>query len=419
MNRNEEDEKDFTECVEVRWSTAEALLPEGTAVRIRGGVLPMLLIPHVRVRTLVEKRLSSIELFMLRSVLKHKQLDLQDIENTTGIPSGPLLVLLNRLVHQGLLDRAAGGYAARNVTTERAVEAGTFTQQAESTMNVMYLPHTNDLVIPTEAGFRRLSKISALSLAPMPREQKGKPVKEILQEAAQRSGQDVEIIDVEHPSTLPALCPSFSFKGDLKHNDTNELWLCFPDAGNAAVDDHHYFNFSVAHRLVAALLSLSHRSPPEDQVRVGTSPDLRQDGRMVDLSYFKPDSPCRTTMTMPQIVISRIYPNHLLTTRAAMIVHWETPEAVVALEYSVYFQPINKQEAAAFARDRVLERIFANGSNPATSLVEGIKDACEEYGVEEDKVTKLNILVRLWNLKRFVLAYSLQSEGIFDYDKAI
>lgn len=419
MNNEDQDERNSTSCVKVRWLVAGAVLPDATAARIWDGLLPMLLVPRVRVRAREEKKLSSIELFMLRSVVKHKQLNLEDIENATGVPSGPLRVLLNGLVLQGLLENAEGGYAARQETAERAVETGTCHKEVETTMNFVYLPSTGDLLDNLSDGeFWKLSRMTARHSGPVPREHMGLSVKEIFQKAAERSGQEINIIDVEEPLVMPEVCPAFAFKGDLKQLDTNQLWVSFPGAGETASDDGQFFNFSFALGLIAELLRLSQQCPLEDCVRHATRNYLPQGGSLKNLIIFEPTSPSRISMTMPMDVIDRIYPRRPFTNRASMIVYWETIDAVVALENSVCFRPADSKEAAFFARDQVVQRICADESDPNNSLAKWIKEACEEFGAEECEVTKPNILNRLWQLKRFDRAYSLQAEGVFAYDQA-
>jgi hypothetical protein len=360
-----------------------------------------------------EKGLSPIELFMLKSVLKHGQLNLIDIENATGIPSGPLRVLLYKLVHLGLLDNVEGDYTARKERAEKAVETGSCVQDVESTMAFVYLPRTGDLGNLSDERFQRLSGITSLRSGPIPREQHGLLLKEVLQNAITRTGQNYQIIGVDNPLSMPAVCPVFAIKGELKLNAPKELWVSFLE-----LDAHNYFDFSFAHGLVDELLSLSLQRPGAEHVRNAISRYFPHEERLEDIDNFPLTSPSRMSMAMPLDIIERIYPERTLTTGASMIVHWETDKAVVKLENSVRFLPATKQEATSFARDRVVQRVCANGSDPNNSIAGWIKEACEEFGSEEGEVTKLNILDRLWELKRYVRVYALQTDGVFDYDEA-
>ncbi|MDB6038594.1 MAG: hypothetical protein JWM99_2435, partial [Verrucomicrobiales bacterium] len=117
------------EPVGFEWLQGSRFLPETILARVLNGILPMLLIPRVRIRSVEEKGLSAIELFLLKSMQRHGSLKLDEVGIATGIPCGPLQVLLNRLVRQGLLSSSDEGFTAVRDALEKAVETGSCPQE--------------------------------------------------------------------------------------------------------------------------------------------------------------------------------------------------------------------------------------------------------------------------------------------------
>lgn len=134
----------------------------------------MILIPRVRIRCFEERGLSAIELFILKSFLRHGKLRLDEVEVATGVPSGPLHVILYRLIQQGLLSDTDLGFSVSRNSAEKAVETGHCRQEVESTKDFIFLPRTGDLGVLGDSDFRRLEKIKPRCSAPVPPDIVGK-----------------------------------------------------------------------------------------------------------------------------------------------------------------------------------------------------------------------------------------------------
>ncbi len=191
----------------------------------------MLLIPRVRVRTVEEKGLSAIELFLLKSLQRHGSLKLDEVGIATGIPCGPLQVLVNRLVRQGLLSSSDEGFTAVREAVEKAVETGSCPQEVESTKDFIFLPRTGDLGMLGDKDYRRLERMRPHCMAPVPDEIAFKDTAEVLAVTRNCSRLGWKIVGIEKPKTMPRRCPAYNFLGEVEDHGESQVWLSFEDGG--------------------------------------------------------------------------------------------------------------------------------------------------------------------------------------------
>lgn len=214
---------------------------------------------------------------------------------------------------------------------------------------------------------------------------------------------------------MPKRCPAYGFRAVFEYCGKSQLWLTFENAGPN--DSPHDFSFATG--LIEELQELAQAIPPRVKLVEATTPYLLADVDSDALGDLKPVAPSRYQMPMPRAVIQSLMPTDLLVNPAGMTVQWETPKAVVKMDYEVWFLPVPASgcEAAAFARDRVVQQVCSCSGDPNEEFEQWVQNASAEFEANIHEVTREKIVERLWQLREFTRAYSLQQRGIFDYDQ--
>jgi hypothetical protein len=400
------------ECAHVSWLKGTAPLSANSLARIQDGLLPMLLLPRIRVRSVEARGLSDIELFLLKSLLRHGKLNLDDVELATGIPSGPLQVLLHRLVRQGILSANDVGFTAIRDAAEKAVATRACPETMESAKDFIFLPRTGDLGVLNNAKFKELTEIRPRCQAPVPQEMVGAPIAEVLANTPNCSRHGWEILSVEEPTAMPKLCPAYHCYGQLTNSEQPQLWISFSQDEKRISS----LDFSFADALAKEIVRLSSLSPPLDRISRATQRLFPKNGAVQALSSAEMSGPSRLSLPMSRSLIEGLIPNELLVTPAAIAAQWESPAAVLSIQYEVRFKPKSVDDAVSFAIDNIVQQLCSRNDDPHPSMATWIEGSCNEFKTSVSEITTQKIVNRLWALGEFTRAYTLQEAELFEYD---
>lgn len=417
-------DKRAAQIVRLRWGPL-ASDPDGHALRFREAFLPLHLVSQASVEIERPRPLGRVERFLLRAVLEQGRVELVELSHATGIPSGPLVMFLEKLARAGLLHPLdAGGYGADRARALEAVHCDELPELTTTEVGILFLPRTGDmLALDAErlrAISRFLSNIRPKCRAPLG-DSSGRGILDILNEAlaagrvAGLPGHAKRFTSVgrKDEARLSEHCPAYLLSGEIRLGDEDIPGLRGKLSGKSikgkGVSDEyeeHGLDLSWARGLRTVLAGVARLPIPRH---------ILEESIRAKIHELVLAGPGQLQVAAPIKAVRDRTRGTLLTQPSGLSVRWEAPELPFEVEYAVRFQPAEDQDSLWFELDALIGQ-YLNGSLDDLGMRDHLRELDHRLR-EADGIDAIEAAVaRLWQLRHYVRAYELRERDIFSYD---
>jgi hypothetical protein len=405
----------------VRWLHTPPNVADEPLVVITEALLPIFDWIDVPVVRAVEQKLSAVERFLIEAALRLGDLDVEDIEELTGLPEEATRRIAGHLCEISVLAAGDGRYVANEEVAQATLTRESLIELRPGVLTFLVLPRSGDaLAFEHKQGRTAPPQISRLvpgASAPVPdtyRDASRTVMLRTLIEARQVADLPEDVVEITEPGDdepVPDVCPTFRYAGRLQLR-----------AGQVRASGHIYgersedkvrLDLSRADRLVDYWLSqaeLLHLADTFEAVcrEIGCSPADAK-ARRAGASHwaFQVNSTGARDLTTRGVRLCRPGGLELLS-----------PDRTTKIEVVASFEPADAGAAITFAVDAaadMLEELPPDSLTPP-DLGQAVATACATYQVEPGSVTEHEVRTRLWTRGHQYLVYKLRADEDFGYD---
>lgn len=375
-------------------------------------------VPVVRA---VSQKLTVVERFVIEAALRLGDLDVEDMEELTGLPEEATGRIAGHLCEMSVLTTGAGRYVANEEAALATLTRESLVELRQGVLTFLVLPRSGDALAFEHKQRRpappRISRLAPVASAPVPdtyRDASRTGMLRTLIEAGQVADlpEDVaEIVDPGGADQVPDVCPTYRYAGQL-HLHAGQVKAIGHIYGERG-EDRVRIDLSGAGRLMdywlnqAELLYLTETFEAACQA-IGCSPADAK-ARRVGASHwaFQLSSTGARDLTRRGVHLCRPGGLELLS-----------PDRTTKIELVASFEPADADAAMTFAVDAaadMLEERPPDSLTPA-DLGQAVVTACATHQVEAGPETEHEVRTRLWARGSHYLIYKLRAGEDFGYD---
>jgi hypothetical protein len=404
-----------------RWLHTPPDVADEPVVVITEALLPVFDWINVPVVRAVEQKLSAVERFLIEAALHLGDLDVEDIEELTGLPEEATRRIAGHLCEISVLSAGDGRYVANEEAALATLTRESLVELRRDVLTFLVLPHSGDALAFEHKQGRtappQVHRLDPVASAPVPgtyRDATQTAMLRTLVEARQMADLPDDVVEIAEPTgetPVPDLCPVYRYAGRLRLR-SGQLRATGHVYGERG-EDRVPLDLSKADRLVeywldqAELLHVAETFQVVCQ-EIGCSPADTK-ARRAGASHweFQINSSAARDLTLRGVHLCRAGGLELLS-----------PDRTTAIEVVASFEPADPEAATAFAVDAaadMLEELPPDSLTPG-DLSQAVVTACAAYQVEPGPETEHEVRTRLWTRGRHYLVYKLRADEDFGYD---
>jgi hypothetical protein len=406
--------------VVARWLPTPPDVADEPLVVITEALLPIFNWMDVVVVREVEQQLSAVERFLIETALALGDLDVEDIEELTGLPEEATRRIAGHLCEISVLNAEAGRYTANEDTAWATLAREKIIELREDVLTFLVLPRSGEALAFEHKqggdGPPQVHRLEPVANAPVPsayHDATQAAVLRTLLGAAQVGGLPQGVTGMAEPqddTPVPDVCPAYRYAGRLRMR-----------SGKVTARGHLYgegeervgLDLSLAGRLVdnwldqAELLHLAgvFRAACAE---IGCSADDAK-ARRAGASHWAFQVSAQGAQDIAGRGVRLCRPGGLELLSA---------DGTVKLEVMVGFEAADSGAATVFAVDAAADML--EGLPPESlapqDLGQAITTACSAYQVETLPEMGHAVRTRLWARGQHYPVYKLRAEEDFDYE---
>lgn len=404
----------------ITFSRSESVPPDDPPTLLMNTALvPMLVWRDVPVLHAEPADLNPLELFLLEAVELTNGVTSAALEEITGLPMIVWSAIARRLGALRLLADKDDVFGPSSRTRD-AVESGTATRLREGTLDFLFLPHTNDLLVASGLKELEQAKVPATSVAPLPPALHHRSQRQLLSERIQdrtvanlpstvvglsESISEDENIGVS-TKTVPT-CPAFRCSATVTFgNGVTNVVLQLSGGGKrgrkrkggSGKDSAPVtLELAKAEGLVREWLHVAARvGDPQYRAEVWSAISGEEPRTLVSVQH---DGPARWWVPLRDSDAEKLAERGLLTDPVGLCIHDDETEALIKIRY----RPADRAAEQLFTVDLVVQTLLAMPNN--------VIDTVAEMDYEDI----LRVRARVWQLGHHWIVHALRESEDFDY----
>jgi hypothetical protein len=389
-------------------------------VVITEALLPIFNWSDVPVVRAVEQKLSAVERFLIEAALRLGDLDVEDIEELTGLPEEATRRIAGHLCEIAVLTAQDGRYIANEEAALATLARESLVELRQDVLTFVVLPRSGDALAfehkQGRAAPPQMNRLDPAANAPVPdnyRDATRAAMLRALIQARQVADLPEDLAEIAEPGNdepVPEVCPAYRYAGRLRLR-----------SGQVKVTGHIYgergedrirLDLTRADRLIdywlnqAELLYLTETFEAACK-EIGCSPTDAK-ARRVGASHwaFQVSSTGARDLIRRGVRLCRPGGLELLS-----------PDRTTKIEVVASFEPAGADAAITFAVDAaadMLEELPPDSLTPA-DLGQAVVTACAAHQVEAGPETEYDVRMRLWTRGHQYLVYKLRAGEDFGY----
>lgn len=404
-----------------RWLPAPPDVAGEPLVVITEALLPIFNWIDVPVLRAVRQKLTAAERFVIEAALGLGDLDVEDIEELTGLPEEATRRIAGHLCEISVLTAGEGRYVANEEAAVATLTRESLVEFREGVLTFLVLPRSGDALAFEHKQGRpappQISRLVSVANAPVPdayRDASRTTMLRALIEAGQVANLPEEVAEIVEPGgddPVPDVCPTYRYAGQLRlrAGQVKATGYIYGERG----EDRVRLDLSRADRLIdywlnqAELLYLTETFEAVCREIGCSSADAK--ARRAGASHwaFQLSSTGARDLTRRGVRLCRPGGLELLS-----------PDRTTKIEVVASFEPADTDAAITFAVDAaadMIEELPPDSLTPA-DLGQAVVTACAAHQVEPNPETEHEVLTRLWTRGHQYLVYKLRAGEDFAYD---
>jgi hypothetical protein len=404
-----------------RWLHTPPDVTDEPVVVIAEALLPIFDWTDVPVVRAVEQKLSAVERFLIEAALQLGDLDVEDIEELTGLPEEATRRIAGHLCEISVLTAREGRYVANEEAALATLARESLVELRQDVLTFLALPRSGDTLAFEHKQGRtappQVHRLDPLAGAPVPdtyRDATRTAMLRTLIEARQVADlpDDVlEIVETTDEKPITDLCPVYRYAGRLRlrSGQLRATGHLYGERG----EDRLRLDLSKADRLIdywlnqAELLHLAETFQAVCQ-EIGCSPtDTKAQRAGASHWAFQVNSTAARDIARHGVHLCRKGGLELLSS-----------DRTTKIEVVASFEPADSEAATTFAVDAaadMLEDLPPDSLTPG-DLSQAVVTACAAYQVEAGPKTEHEVRMRLWTRGLHYPVYKLRADEDFGYD---
>lgn len=404
-----------------RWLSTPPDVADEPLVVITEALLAIFDWSYIPVVRAMEQKLSAVERFLIEAALRLGDLDVEDIEELTGLPEEATRRIAGHLCEIAVLTAEDGRYVANEEAAQATLARESLIELRQDVLTFVVLPHSGDALAFEHKQGRtappQISRLDPVASAPVPgayRDATRAVMLRTLIQAKQVADVPEDLAEIAEPGDdepLPEVCPAYRYAGRvrLRAGQVKATGYLYGERG----DNRVRLDLSRASRLVdywldqSELLYLTETFEAVCQ-EIGCSPaDVK--ARRAGASHwtFQVSSTGALDITERGVRLCRPGGLELLS-----------PDHTTKIEVVASFEPADADAAIIFAVDAaadILEELPPDSVTPA-DVGQAILTASAALQVEADPEIPHQVRTRLWTRGRQYMVYKLRASEDFGYD---
>jgi hypothetical protein len=404
-----------------RWLPTPPDVGNEPLVVITEALLPIFDWMEVVVVRAVEQKLSAVERFLIETALALGDLDVDDIEELTGLPEEATRRIAGHLCETSVLNAEAGRYTANEDAAWAALTRERIVEFREDVLTFLVLPRSGDaLAFEHKQGRRaapQVHRLDPVASAPVPSAYRDVTQASLLGNllgAGQVGGLPEDVTGMAEPQDdkpVPDTCPAYRYTGQLRMR-----------SGRVTASGHLYgergeervaLDLSLAGRLVdywldqAELLYIAGVFQAAC-AEIGCSADDAK-ARRAGASHWAFHVSAQGALDIAGRGVRLCRPGGLELLSA---------DGTTKLEVMVGFEAADSGAAVVFAVDAAADMVedLPPESLTPPDLGQAIATACSAYQVEASPEMGHAVRTRLWARGHHYPVYKLRTAEDFDYE---
>jgi hypothetical protein len=375
-------------------------------------------VPVVRA---VEQKLSAVERFLIEAALGLGDLDVEDIEELTGLPEEATRRIAGHLCEISVLTAGDGRYVANEEAALATLTRESLVELRPDVLTFLVLPRSGEALAFEHKQGRtappQIHRLDPVVSAPVPdtyRDATQTTMLRTMIEARQVADLPEDVVEIAEPEDekpVPDVCPAYRYAGRLRQRSgqVRATGHIYGERG----EDRVPLDLSRADRLVdywrnqAELLYLAEVFEAVCR-EIGCSP-ADATARRAGASHwaFEVSSTGARDLARRGVRLCRPGGLELLS-----------PDQSTKIEVVASFEPADSDAAITFAVDAaadMLEELPPESLTPA-DLSQAVVSACDAYQVEAGPESGHEVETRLWARGHQYLVYKLRAEEDFGFE---
>jgi hypothetical protein len=404
-----------------RWLPAPPDISDEPLVVVAEALVPIFDWMDVAVVRAVQQKLSAVERFLIETALELGDLDVEDVEELTGLPEEATRRIAGHLCEISVLNAVAGRYTASEDAARATLARESLIELRQDVLTFLVLPRSGDVLAfehkQGRAAPPQVHRLDPVASAPVPgayRDATQAAVLRTLLDAGQVAGLPEDVTGMAEPQDdkpVPDVCPAYRYAGRLRlrSGQVRAKGHIYGERGEERVP----LNLSRASRLVdhwldqAELLYLTEVFQAACAEIGCSAADAK--ARRAGASHwaFQVNAQGARDIAERGVPLCRPSGLELLsadgTTKIEVMVSFETADSGAGVVFAV--------DAAA----DMLEDLPPESLTPP-DLGQAIASACSAYQVEASPEMKHMVRTRLWTRGHHYPVYKLRAGEDFDYE---
>jgi hypothetical protein len=404
-----------------RWLHTPPDVADEPLVVITEALLPIFDWIDVPVVRAVEHKLSAVERFLIEAALRLGDLDVEDIEELTGLPEEATRRISGHLCEISVLAAQYGRYVANEEAAVATLTRESLVELRPDVLTFVVLPRSGDAIAFEHKQGRtappQISRLDPVASAPVPgtyRDATRTAMLRALAEARRVADLPEDVTEIAAPAAeepVPDICPVYRYAGRLRlrAGQVRATGYIYGERGEERVR----LDLSRAGHLIdywlnqAELLYLTETFEAVCR-EIGCSPADAK-ARRAGASHwaFQVNSTGARDLTRRGVRLCRPGGLEILS-----------PDGPTKIEVAASFEPADAEAAISFAADAaadLLEELPPDSLTPA-DLGQAVVTACEAHQVQAGPETEHEVRTRLWARGHQYLVYKLRAGEDFSYD---
>lgn len=404
-----------------RWLPTPPDVRDEPIVVITEALLPIFDWMDVAVVRAVEQKLSAVERFLIETTLALGDLDVEDIEELTGLPEEATRRIAGHLCEISVLNTEAGRYTANEGTARVTLARERTVELRQDVLTFLVLPRSGDTLAFEHKQGRgatpQVHRLDPVASAPVPgayRDATQAAVLRALLDARQVGGLPEDVAGMAEPQDdkpVPDVCPAYRYAGRLRTRlgQVTAKGHLYGERGEERVA----LDLSLAGHLIdywldqADLLRLTEAFQAAC-AEIGCSADDAK-ARRAGASHWAFQVSAQGARDIADRGVRLCRPGGLELLSA---------DGTTKIEVMVSFEAADSGAAAVFAVDAaadMLEDLPPEALTPP-DLGQAIATACSAYQVEASSEMGHTVRKRLWVRGHHYPVYKLRADQDFDYE---